>query len=91
MSYFGDPEWYNTFVYPFKNAFVQPEKAQVHLAETSTELQEQLANLRAQRLEKKNAREQREQREFEQSMTNHSSIPSSFPPSNDVNDQKRLV
>ena len=29
MAYFGDPEWYNKHVYPLKDAFVKPEKADV--------------------------------------------------------------
>jgi hypothetical protein len=29
MAYFGDPEWYNKNVYPLKDAFVKPEKADV--------------------------------------------------------------
>jgi hypothetical protein len=29
MSYYGDPEWYNRWVYPLRDAYLQPEKADV--------------------------------------------------------------
>ena len=29
MSYYGNPEWYNEWVYPLRDAFLQPEKADV--------------------------------------------------------------
>lgn len=36
MAYFGDPEWYNKHVYPLKDAFVKPEKAEVVSIQHST-------------------------------------------------------
>jgi hypothetical protein len=29
MSYYGNPEWYNQWVYPLRDAFLQPEKADI--------------------------------------------------------------
>ncbi|KAK9896461.1 hypothetical protein P389DRAFT_211202 [Cystobasidium minutum MCA 4210] len=63
MAYFGDPEWYNKHVYPLKDAFVKPEKAEVTISETPNELKQQIAQLRAQRLAKKEQREAQQQQQ----------------------------
>lgn len=56
MSYYGDPEWYNRWVYPLRDAYLQPEKADVRLSETPAELRDQLAELKAKRLQKREER-----------------------------------
>ncbi|CAD6572492.1 MAG: hypothetical protein CYPHOPRED_004851 [Cyphobasidiales sp. Tagirdzhanova-0007] len=56
MAHYGDPEWYNRHIYPLRDAYLQPEKADVKLSETETELKSQLAELKEQRLAKRERR-----------------------------------
>lgn len=35
MAHYGDPDWYNKYIYPLRDAYTQPEKANVVSARTA--------------------------------------------------------
>merc|ERR1712093_449965 len=66
MAHYGDPDWYHRYIYPLRDAYLQPEKADVKLSETQDELKRQLAELKEARLAKRAARLGQQENEPEQ-------------------------
>ncbi|GAA5878229.1 hypothetical protein JCM16303_002693 [Sporobolomyces ruberrimus] len=56
MLHYGDPDWYEKYVGPIRAAYRQDNLPQVEPPQTSSELKEELARLREQRLARKAAR-----------------------------------
>ncbi|KAI0797774.1 hypothetical protein C8Q75DRAFT_18646 [Abortiporus biennis] len=54
LFHFGDPDWYNKHVLPYKDRIFPPEEKTVrHLPTDHTALQEELAKIRARKLERR--------------------------------------
>ncbi|GAA5944534.1 Pet100p [Sporobolomyces koalae] len=53
MLHYGDPDWYEKYVGPLRASYRQDNTPQIEPPQTSTELKDELARLRAERLAKK--------------------------------------
>ncbi|TFK55278.1 hypothetical protein OE88DRAFT_1732529 [Heliocybe sulcata] len=60
LMHYGDPDWYNRNVLPYKERLFPEDKGRVHIPTDQTAVREELARIRAQKLARKLEREQAE-------------------------------